>query len=134
MRSGPYPRVCPGRQVARSPHTSGMPSVVIEAGLAGVPTVATAVGLFRRAAWSGTGLYAVVGWFALVPVSVAAMAIVMLVNDDPHAATSDAVVLTVAAAGFALVTWLLYRKLFARPSPAAWRRKQKKGEVSRTWS
>ena len=97
----------------------------LDLGIVVPATVATAVGLLRRAAWAGTALYAVVGWFALVPVSVAAMAIVMLVNDDPHAATGDAVVLTVAAAGFAVVTWLLYRKLFAQLPPAAWRRRSR---------
>ena len=59
--------------------------VLLDLGLV-VPVTLVAAG----ATWRGSGLalpatYAVVGWFALVPPSVAAMAVVMLVRDDTYA-------------------------------------------------
>lgn len=61
-------------------------------------TVATGIGLLRRRGWARRAFYGVVGWYGLVPPSVAAMAITMVARDDPAADTGRAVVLTVAAA------------------------------------
>jgi MFS family permease len=88
--------------------------VLLDLGLVVPGTIAAAVALLRGATWAGTALYAVLGWFALVPPSVAAMAVVMVLNDDPHASTGQAVLLTVAAAVFAALMVRLYRPLFAR--------------------
>lgn len=77
-------------------------------------SLAAAIGLLRGANWATNALYAVAGWFLLVPPSVAAMAIVMLVNDDPNASNGQVVVFGVAAVVFAGVGIALYRPLFQR--------------------
>ena len=48
----------------------------------------TAVGVLRRASWARLLVYAVVGWAALLGTAVAAMGLVMVVNDDPAASPS----------------------------------------------
>jgi hypothetical protein len=63
-------------------------------------TVATAVGLLRRRDWAARACYAVLGWYAAVPGSVAAMSLTMLSRDDPAASAARAVVFTVAAVVF----------------------------------
>lgn len=68
----------------------------------------------RRSSLSGLkATYAVIGWFALVPPSVAAMAIVMVVNDDPHRSMGAAAVFVVAAGVFAAVAISVYRPLLS---------------------
>lgn len=67
------------------------------------------------AAWRGSRLavpatHAVVGWFALVPPSVAAMAVVMVVRQDPHASSSTAALLV----AFGAVTTAAAVRMFAR--------------------
>ncbi len=65
-----------------------------------VPTLtAVGVGLIRGAGWAHNAIYGVVGWFALLGSSVAAMAVVMHAKDDPAASTTN----TVAFGLFALV-------------------------------
>jgi hypothetical protein len=76
--------------------------------------VVTALGLLRGATWARRSAYAVIGWFATVPVSVAAMAITMLVRDDPDADGTSAVFLSVAAAAFLAIAAYLYRPLLTR--------------------
>jgi len=76
-------------------------------------TVATAVGLLRGASWANRALYGVAGWYLFVPVSVAAMGVAMLLNDDPNAAVARVVVLAVAGVLFAAFTAWVYRPLFA---------------------
>lgn len=79
-----------------------------------VPTaVVAAVGLRRHRAWARTAAYAVIGWFALVPAAVAAMAIVMQMNDDPDATTGATVMFVVAAIVFTAAAAQLYRPMFA---------------------
>lgn len=77
-------------------------------------TVAVAVGLAVGREWATRALYGIVGWFALVPPSVAAMAIVKVVRDDPNALPADAVVLGVVSLVMGLVAVVLFRPLFAR--------------------
>lgn len=60
-------------------------------------TVATGVALLRRRPWAQRAFYGVIAWFALVPGSVAAMALTMVVRDDPAADPGKAVVFAVAA-------------------------------------
>ncbi len=74
--------------------------------------VAAAVGLRRHRPWARTAAYAVIGWFALVPAAVAAMAIVMQVNDDPDATTGATVMFVVAAVVFTAAAAQLYRPVF----------------------
>lgn len=78
-------------------------------------SIVTGIGLVQRRRWATKALYGVVGWFALVPPSVAAMAIVKVLHEDPAGDAGDAVVLAVVAVlvGFAAVRF--YAPLF-RPS------------------
>lgn len=78
-----------------------------------VPAAATAaIGLRRHTRWARTAAYAVIGWFALVPAAVAAMAIVMQLGDDPDATTAATVMFTAAAVVFTLGAAALYRPMF----------------------
>ena len=68
------------------------------------------------ATWRGSGLalpatYAVVGWFALVPPSVAAMAVVMLVRDDTYASVRTTLLLVAVAAATSVVAFRMFRVL-----------------------
>jgi hypothetical protein len=87
--------------------------VLLDLGIVVPATIAAAVGLFRGASWSRKALYAVIGWFALVPPSVAAMGIAMVANEDPNQAGGEVAVLTIAAVVFAAIAVRLYRPLFA---------------------
>jgi hypothetical protein len=80
-------------------------------------TVVAAVGLWRGRRWARTALFGLVGWFALVPPSVTAMAITKIIRDDPLADPADTVVLGVATVVFAAIAVLLYRPLLKRPRP-----------------
>jgi hypothetical protein len=76
--------------------------------------VATGVGLLIGTAWARTALHGVIGWFALVPPSVAAMAIVKVVGGDPNAAVGDTVVFIVVSVIFWVVAVWLYRPLLVK--------------------
>lgn len=77
-------------------------------------TVAAAVAVWRGARPAAAALYGVVGWFALVPPSVASMGAVMLARDDPYAAPQQVVVLAAVAVLFAAYAVVVFRSLFAR--------------------
>ena len=84
--------------------------------------VATGVGLLRGLRWAGRVLYPLLTGYACLSVSVSAMALVMLVRDDPDASLGLAV-------GFGLVTLALlslvvalYRPLFSGRLPGDPRR------------
>ena len=77
-------------------------------------TVATAVGLLRRRAWAVRASYAVLGWYAAVPGSVAAMALTMLARNDPAASAGRATVFTVAAVVFAALAGRAFAPLLRR--------------------
>ena len=74
-------------------------------------TIAAGLALMRGAEVGQRALYAVVGWFALVPPSVAAMALVMWVKDDPHASLQTVVMLGVASLVFGAFAWHTLRPL-----------------------
>lgn len=58
------------------------------------------------------------GWYALVPPSVAAMSATMVINDDPHAVPGQAIMLGGVAILFAgLAVWIFLPLL--RPHPTA---------------
>jgi hypothetical protein len=58
------------------------------------------------------------GWYALVPPSVAAMSATMVVNDDPNAVPGQAIMFGVVAIVFAsLAVWIFLPLL--RPHPTA---------------
>lgn len=76
------------------------------------------------AVWCGAGLllgshgsrrlmYAIVGWFALVGPAVAAMGLVMIARDDPHASVPGTALLCGFGLLFAAVAIYLFRPLFA---------------------
>jgi hypothetical protein len=77
-------------------------------------TVATAVGLLRRRPWAARAFYAIVGWYALVSGSVAAMALTMLARNDPAASTSRAVLLTAAATLFLILAGRVFLPLLGQ--------------------
>jgi hypothetical protein len=85
---------------------------ILDLGLVVPAAITGGIALRRGAEWSRTAAYAVIGWFALVPASVAAMAITMQVNDDPNAESAAVAIFTVAAAVFTLGAALLYRPMF----------------------
>jgi hypothetical protein len=87
--------------------------VLLDLGIVVPATIAAAVALIRGTGWGRKALYAIFGWFALVPPSVAAMAIVMVAKDDPNASTGQAIILTAVAVLFAALAVWLYRPLFA---------------------
>jgi hypothetical protein len=77
-------------------------------------TVAACVGLVRGAAWAQKALFTVVGWFGLVGPAVAAMAIMMYVNDDPIASGASAVFMSVLGGLFFVLALYLFRPLLVR--------------------
>lgn len=85
---------------------------LLDLGIVVPALVATGVGLRRDRGWATTSLFALVGWFVLVPPSVTAMSVVKLVRDDPHGDLADAIVLGVAAVVFAAIAVVLYRRIF----------------------
>ena len=52
------------------------------------------------------------GWFALVPMSVAAMNLAMRARGDPLATDADTLVVIIAAVLFSIAAVMLYRPLF----------------------
>lgn len=108
-------------QIAREPTASGAyqdnPTafwlvVFLDLAVVTPAAIAAAIGLRRHTDWARTAGYAVIGWFSLVPVSVAAMNVVMLVNGDPLVTTADALVVSIAAVVFTAAALALYRPLF----------------------
>lgn len=91
--------------------------VLLDLGVVVPCTVAAGVALLRGAAVGRRALYAVVGWFALVPPSVASMALVMWVRDDPHASLATVVLLGVASLVFGAFAWHTVRPLLTFASP-----------------
>jgi hypothetical protein len=87
--------------------------VLLDLGVVVPCALATAYMLRHRARSATKVLYAVVGWFALVPPSVAAMAVAMVINDDPHASIGSTVLFITAAAAFSAFALRLYRPLFS---------------------
>ena len=84
--------------------------VLLDLGVVVPAAIATAIGVYSRAARAADALYALLGWFVLVPISVAAMAVVMLANDDPNESLPTAVLLSVAAIVFtAFAGWVHLR-------------------------
>jgi hypothetical protein len=80
-------------------------------------TVATCIGLVRRAPWAHKALYTVVGWFGLVGPAVAAMAIAMYVNDDPIASGGNVIFMSVLGGLFLLLALYVFRPLLAHGAP-----------------
>lgn len=86
---------------------------LLDLGVVVPATVVGAVALRHGLRLGHRALLATTGWFSLVPPSVAAMAAVMLVNDDPHASVGTVALLSVASVVFAGLAWSAYRPLLA---------------------
>lgn len=82
--------------------------VLLDLGLVVPITCVAAVAVLRGSSVAVPALYAVVGWFALAPPSVAAMAVVMVITGDPHASAATMTLLVVAAVAFGAVAWRLF--------------------------
>jgi hypothetical protein len=89
--------------------------VLLDLGVVVPAAVATAIALRRRAPVGPLALYALTGWFVLVPASVAAMAVVMLVNDDPNKSLATTVTICVAALAFTGFAWWVHTRLTSGP-------------------
>ncbi|MFB6081662.1 MAG: hypothetical protein ABEJ67_02455 [Halanaeroarchaeum sp.] len=88
--------------------------VFLDMGIVVPATLVTALGLTKGATWARKATYGVVGWFVLVPISVAAMSVVMLVNGDPNASVAQVAVLGIAALVFTGFAAWVYRPLVER--------------------
>lgn len=85
---------------------------LLDLGIVVPATVVTGVGLLRGARFAQAATYALMGWYALVPASVAAMSVAMVANDDPAANAGQALMLGAFAVVFlAVAAWIL-RALF----------------------
>ena len=89
--------------------------VLLDLGIVVPCTIAAGLSLMRGSATGHRALYAAVGWFALVPPSVAAMAAVMWARNDPHASASTVLLLSAASVAFGAVAWRLFRPLVRAP-------------------
>jgi len=83
----------------------------LDLAVAAPAAVASGVALLRGTGWAAKGVYGMVGWFALTPPSVAAMAFVMVVNDDPNASTGRAFAFVAFAVVFGVFAAWLYAPL-----------------------
>ena len=91
---------------------------LLDLGIVLPATIATAVGVVAGSGWGHKAMYAILGWWAFVPASVASMAIVMVAGDDPHASLGGTIVLALAALAFVSFAVRVYRPLFRRPNEA----------------
>ena len=85
--------------------------VLLDLGVVVPATVAAAVAALRGAPLALPATYAVVGWFALVPPSVAAMAAVMVARDDPYASVPTLVLLAATSVVTTVAAVRMFRRL-----------------------
>lgn len=85
---------------------------LLDVGLVVPAALAAGIGLRRGARWARKAAFAVIGWFALVPAAVAAMAITMQLNDDPNATGGATALFVAAAMVFTVGAVVLYLPLF----------------------
>lgn len=88
---------------------------ILDLGLIVPASLAAAIALLRRVRWARKAAAAVIGWFALVPASIAAMTIVMWLRDDPNLDTSTLAVFVVAGVVFTAGAAILYRPMLSDP-------------------
>jgi hypothetical protein len=86
----------------------------LDLGIVVPAAITAAVGLLRGVRWARKAGYAVIAWFALAPASIAAMAITMVVNDDPNADTGTMWMFTVAGGLFTVGAAALFAPVFHR--------------------
>lgn len=85
---------------------------LLDIGVVVPSAVAAGIGLLIGSRWAAKAIFGVIGWFALVPPSVAAMSIVKLLRSDPNGSVGDTVVFAVVTLVFWSLAVLLYRRLF----------------------
>ena len=90
---------------------------LLDLGVVVPATLVAGLGLLRGARPAHTALYALLGWYALVPPSVAAMSAAMVINDDPHAVAGQAVVLAAVAVVVAGLATRVFLPLLHAPAP-----------------
>ena len=95
--------------------------LLLDLGVVVPGTVLAAWSLGRRRPAGDRALYAVVGWFSLVPPSVAAMALVMLVEDDPHASAGTFTLLAAGSVVFVAAAAWIFAPLLRPGRPGAGR-------------
>ena len=89
---------------------------LLDLGIVVPATFAAGIALLLDAQVASRALYALMGWYALVPVSVAAMSATMVINDDPHANAGQALILSVVATVFTgLAAWIFLPLLRLHP-------------------
>lgn len=81
--------------------------------------IATGAGLAVGAGWAQSAAFGLLGWFALVPPSVAAMSIVKILLADPNASTGDAMTFAIVTVVFWVVAALAFRRLLKREATAS---------------
>jgi|GEM_PF-349460 len=99
--------------------TSYLLIALLDLGLVVPAALVSARALRRGVGWGRKGAYAVIGWFATVLTSVAAMSVTMQVRGDPNASPATAAAFGVAAMVFIGGAALLYRPLFRVPGVPA---------------
>lgn len=98
---------------------------LLDLGLVVPASLTAAFGLRAGALWARSAAYAVIGFFAVVPLAVAAMAVSMVLRGDPNGSVGTAVGFSGAAVVFGLLALLLYRPLGEQrifTVPEAWTR------------
>jgi hypothetical protein len=85
--------------------------LTLDLGVVVPATVYASVALRRGSPAAAKAVYAVLGWFALVPPSVAAMALVMVLNHDPNGSVGQVVVFAAATAVFWVFAYRVFRPL-----------------------
>lgn len=103
-------------RAALPPAYSGDPTmywsiVFLDLGVIVPTTAATGVALFYGVDWAKRAVYGVVGWFVLVPISVATMAYAMVLNNDPYATMGEVWLFGGAALVFITFAAWVYRPL-----------------------
>ncbi len=85
---------------------------LLDLGVVVPATIVAGIALIRGTRAGHTAMYAFLGWYALVSPSVASMAAVMVVNDDPDGSVGQVVLLCCVAMVFGLLTAWMYRPFF----------------------
>jgi hypothetical protein len=93
--------------------------VLLDLGVVVPLAVAAAVAVGRDRPAAEAAWFAVVSWFALVPPSVAAMAAVMVIRDDPHASVTTLVITTAASLACAVPALRAGRSVLRRAMAAS---------------
>lgn len=113
-----------GREYTDNP-TAFLLIALLDLALVVPATLTAAFGLRAGALWARSAAYAVVGYFAVVPLAVAAMSVTMVLRGDPNGSVGAAIGFSGAAILFGLMALLLYRPLGEErlfTVPEAWTR------------